>query len=265
MKNQMTQSGIEWTDVTWNPTTGCTICSKECNNCYALELTNKLQKLAKHKFAAGFDVFVEHPYTLKEPYRLKTPRMIFVNSMSDLFHEKCSKGFIQKVFKVMNQTPQHTYQVLTKRHHKLLKLSGNLNWTRNIWMGVSVGSGVGVRRIDFLRRSNAKNKFLSIEPLIEELPHLDLECIDWVIVGGESGKNARPVQLDWILKIQQDCKEQDVPFFFKQWGKVEFNPDPDDPTIWEGPKGGCQIDGEVFLANPCVVEPLIGELPFTWD
>lgn len=267
----MSKTTIEWTEATWNPTTGCTVISKECNNCYAKILTDSLQKKGKDKYSEGFDVFVEHAYELRKPKRWKKPTLVFVNSMSDLFHKDISLDFLQKIFKEMNETPRHTYQVLTKRDDNLLKLSPHLTWTDNIWMGVSVGSTASVRKIDRLRKCDAKNKFLSIEPLIQELPDLNLKGIDWVIVGGESGvgPTIRPIKKDWILKIKQNCDDQGVPFFFKQWGMAEFNPDPHDPTMRAShpskAKGGCQLDGEMYRENPCVVDPHFGELPFEWD
>lgn len=266
----MSKSTIEWTSRTWNPTTGCTEFSKECDNCYARVMTKRLKAMGQKKYEQGFDVFVEHPNSLNEPYKWKKPSAVFVNSMSDLFHKDCSLSFLQDVFEVMNNTPIHTYQVLTKREHNLLKLSGKLNWSDNIWMGVSVGSQASVRKIDNLRKCDAKKKFLSIEPLIEELPHLNLEGIDWVIVGGESGRETkRAMKKEWVHKIRKDCEDQNVPFFFKQWGKKGFNPDQSDPTLSkEHPlyaKGGCQLDGETYQENPCIVDIHFGELPYDWN
>ena len=264
----MNKSNIEWTNETWNPTTGCTVFSKECNNCYAQILTQSIMAKGVDKYKQGFDVFVEHFKSLQEPYYYKKPSMIFVNSMSDLFHKDCSLKFLKQIFGVMNQTPMHTYQVLTKRADNLLSLSSELNWSDNIWMGVSVGSEVSIRKIDKLRECGAKHKFLSIEPLIEELSYLNLEGIDWVIVGGESGygEGIRPMEKEWVLQIQKNCEDQNVPFFFKQWGKPEFNPDPSDPTIFKShpdyAKGGCQLDGKIYRDNPCKVDPHFGELKF---
>ena len=264
----MNNTTIEWTSASWNPTTGCTKISKECDNCYACDLTKTLEK-TKFKYRNGFDVITEHPYALTEPYKLKHPSLIFVNSMSDLFHKDLSLEYLKQIFEVMNNCPRHTFQVLTKRDNILLNLSPQLQWTENIWMGVSVGAEVSVRKIDRLRKCDAKNKFLSIEPLIEELPDLNLEGIDWVIVGGESGKaTKRVMKKEWVHKIRQNCLDQDVPFFFKQWGKNEFNPNPSDPTKSKYhplyAKGGCQLDGKTYLENPCVVNPNFGELPFDW-
>lgn len=254
----MAESNIEWTNTTWNPTTGCTKISKECDNCYAEVMTNRMMHMSNQpRYEKGFDVFVEHEEALSEPHKWKKPKTVFVNSMSDLFHKDISLEFLQKIFKVMNDTPQHTYQVLTKRHHELEKYSSQLNWSDNIWMGVSVGHVAGERRIESLVKCGAKHKFLSIEPLIEELSDLNLKGIDWVICGGESGDNkARPIEKNWILKVKKNCEQYNIPFFFKQWGKQKFNPNPNDPTIDKQhryhAKGGCMIDGELFLQNPCV-------------
>jgi len=252
----MADSNIEWTEKTWNPTTGCTKISKECDNCYAEVMTKRIMHMPNQpRYKAGFDVFAMHDDALDEPNKWKKPTTVFVNSMSDLFHKDMKIEFLQKIFKVMNDTPQHTYQVLTKRHHEITKYSKDLNWSDNIWMGVSVGSESGVRRIEHLVNSGAKHKFLSVEPLLEELPDLNLKGIDWVIVGGESGDNSsRPVELDWILKVKKNCDQQGVTFFFKQWGMKKFNPNPNDPTMDKRhryyAKGGCMINGKIYLSNP---------------
>lgn len=273
----MANSTIEWTSKTWNPTTGCTKVSAECKNCYAEVLTNRYMHMPQQaKYKLGFGVFVMHEDSLKEPYEWKKPETVFVNSMSDLFHKDVTLDFLKKVFKVMNETPQHTYQILTKRNEEVVKYSDELDWTDNIWMGVSVGEAKAVGRIESLVNCGAKHKFLSVEPLIEELPDLELEGIDWVIVGGESGtKNVRLVQKDWILKVKKNCDEQNVPFFFKQWGKSKFNPNPNDPTINKEhryhSKGGSQLDGEIFWKNPTIKDdsiPMInvfGEEHFVMD
>lgn len=253
----MAKSSIEWTDLTWNPTTGCKKVSKECDNCYAERETNRyMHNPNLPKYSKGFNVFVQHEDTLSIPYEWKKPKVVFVNSMSDLFHKDITLDFLKKVFKVMNETPQHTYQILTKRHNILDKYSGYLKWTDNIWMGVSVGSEVGERRIKPLVECGAKHKFLSVEPLIEELPDLDLTGIDWVVVGGESGNGARQMEKEWVLKVKKNCDDQGVPFFFKQWGDKKYNPDQNDPTINKQhsyhSKGGCMLEGNLYLANPCI-------------
>jgi protein gp37 len=258
----MADSKIEWTDNTWNPTTGCTKISKECDNCYAEVMTKRMMSMRNQpRYKLGFEVFVMHEDALNVPYEWDTPKMVFVNSMSDLFHRDVKLDFLQRVFKVMNDTPQHTYQILTKRHHELNAFSVDLNWTDNIWMGVSVGNIPAVRRIENLVNCGAKHKFLSIEPLIEELPELDLTGIDWVICGGESGSGKiRPMELDWVLKIKDNCEKYNVPFFFKQWGIKKFNPDPNDPTKDKRhkyhAKGGCMLNGELYLENPTVQIPI---------
>ncbi len=259
----MANTNIEWTNVTWNPTTGCTKVSKECDNCYAKDMTNRMQHMPnQQKYKQGFDVFVQHEDALLEPYNWKKPKTVFVNSMSDLFHKDITPEFLGKVFKVMNETPQHTYQILTKRHHELEKYSDQLNWTDNIWMGVSVGHVAGERRIQSLVKCGAKHKFLSVEPLIEELNDLNLEGINWVITGGESGDNkSRPIEKDWILKVKKNCEQYNVPFFFKQWGKTRNNPSLEDPTINKEhryhAKGGCLLDGKIYLANPTIMDDTI--------
>lgn len=252
------ESNIEWTNKTWNPTTGCTKISKECDFCYAELQTNRFMKNpANKKYSKGFNVFVEHPETLEEPSLWKEPCTVFVNSMSDLFHKDVTLDFLKKVFQVMNETPRHTYQILTKRQDILAKYSDQLNWTDNIWMGVSAGTQIATRKIPSLVNCGALHKFLSIEPLIEEITDLNLDGIDWVILGGESGCNeVRPLEKEWVQKIQKQCIDQSVPFFFKQWGKSRNNPNSNDPTINKlhryHAKGGCELDGKVHWANPTI-------------
>lgn len=213
----MSQSSIEWTEMTWNPTTGCSKISAGCKYCYAEVMTRRLQAMGIDKYKDGFKVRM-HQDALLTPYAWKNPKVVFVNSMSDLFHPEVPLDFIQKVFAVMNDTQQHTYQVLTKRADRLYKLNHLLNWTPNIWMGVSVEDERVVDRIDFLRETGAHTKFLSCEPLIGPLPNLNLHNIDWVIVGGESGRKARPMRPEWVWDIKMQCQEQEAIFFFKQWG-----------------------------------------------
>ena len=252
----MAKSSIEWTQATWNPTTGCTHISKECEFCYAEKETKRyMHNPNQPKYKAGFDVVVEHPSSLLEPFTWKKPTTVFVNSMSDLFHKDISLDFIKKVFDVMNKTPEHTYQVLTKRNDILLKYSDELTWSDNIWMGVSVGMQVSVRKIKALEQCGAKHKFLSIEPLIEDLGDFSLKGIDLVFVGGESGSNkVRPMKLEWVMNVYEQCKKDNVVFFFKQWGKTRNNPDPNDPTIDKKhpyhAKGGCLLNGKLYLDNP---------------
>lgn len=213
----MAQSSIEWTELTWNPTTGCTKISAGCKFCYAEVMAKRLQAMGIEKYKDAFAVRT-HPEALRIPYTWKSPKTVFVNSMSDLFHDQIPLSFIKQVFKVMNDNPQHVFQVLTKRAERLLEVSLELKWSHNIWMGVSVEDDRVVDRIDYLRKTNARVKFLSLEPLIGPLPTLNLQEIDWVIVGGESGRKPRPMNVDWVLNIQEQCENTGVAFFFKQWG-----------------------------------------------
>lgn len=247
------QSSIEWTQLTWNPTTGCNKISAGCKFCYAEKMSRRLKAMGQQKYKNGFEITV-HPESINDPYKWKKPRTVFVNSMSDMFHEAVPLSFIKEVFNVMNKTPQHTYQILTKRADVLLRYNEMLNWTKNIWMGVSVEDNKVLGRIDFLRNTNAEVKFLSLEPLLGPLPNFDLKNIDWVIVGGESGPGARPIKYEWVLDIKKQCEESGVLFFFKQWGRKEFNPNSGDPTIdaehSNHAKGGCMLDGEIFRQVP---------------
>jgi protein gp37 len=213
----MAQSSIEWTEMTWNPTTGCDKISAGCKFCYAEVMSKRLHAMGVEKYKDAFEVRM-HPDALKIPYTWRSPKTVFVNSMSDLFHKDIPLAFIKQVFDVMNDNPQHVFQVLTKRSDLALKYSADLRWGHNIWMGTSVENQKVLHRIDDLRKTGAKVKFLSCEPLIGPLPNMNLEGIDWVIVGGESGPKARPMKEDWVLDILDQCKAADVKFFFKQWG-----------------------------------------------
>lgn len=213
----MGQSAIEWTEMTWNPTTGCDKISAGCKHCYAEVMSRRLQAMGLEKYSSGFQLAI-HPDSLKIPYTWKSPKVVFVNSMSDLFHKDIPFTFIKQVFDVMNDNPQHVFQVLTKRSDVLLKYHKLLNWGHNIWMGVSVENGNAKHRIDDLRLTDARVKFLSCEPLLGPLHEMHLQGIDWVIVGGESGRKARPMEEDWALDILDQCKGANVKFFFKQWG-----------------------------------------------
>ena len=214
-----TNSTIEWTEMTWNPVTGCSKVSEGCRHCYAERMAKRLKAMGNARYARGFDVTL-HEDLVDLPLRLRRPRVIFVNSMSDLFHESVPTDFIQRVFATMEACPQHTFQVLTKRSGRLRELAALLPWPPNVWMGVSVESEPYDFRIDHLRRTGARIKFLSLEPLLGPLWRLDLTGIDWVIVGGESGPGARPMDLAWVLDIRDQCQEAAVAFFFKQWGGV---------------------------------------------
>lgn len=205
-------TGIEWTDKTWNPTTGCDKVSAGCKNCYAEAITERFT----HNFPNGFKLTL-HEDRIDQPRRWRKPSRIFVNSMSDLFHEEVPLDFLHKVFSVMRETPQHIYQILTKRHERLAQLADTLIWSPNIWLGVSVESQKFVNRIDVLRNTPAAVKFLSCEPLLGAL-NIDLTNINWVIVGGESGRNHRPIEKEWVEDILQQCQDEKVAFFFKQWG-----------------------------------------------
>ncbi len=213
----MAESSIEWTEMTWNPTTGCSKISAGCKFCYAEIMSRRLQAMGIEKYKDAFKVRT-HPDTLNIPYTWKSSKIVFVNSMSDLFHERIPLSFVQRVFAVMNDNPNHVFQILTKRAERLLAVHEKLKWTHNIWMGVSVEDERVVQRIDLLRKTNARVKFLSCEPLIGALPELNLKNIDWVIVGGESGHRPRPMHVDWVLDIKEQCEKADVAFFFKQWG-----------------------------------------------
>lgn len=214
----MATSSIEWTEMTWNPTVGCTKISAGCKFCYAEVMARRLKGMGQDKYKEGFKVVKPHPESLNIPYTWKSSKVVFVNSMSDLFHEDIPIDYIIAVFKVMNDNPQHVFQVLTKRAERLYLLNKKLKWTHNIWMGVSVEDARVIERIDFLRKTSAKVKFLSLEPLIGPLTKLRLSKIDWVIVGGESGHKPRPMNVDWVLDIQKQCIKSNTAFFFKQWG-----------------------------------------------
>jgi protein gp37 len=243
-------SAIEWTDATWNPTTGCDRTSPGCDHCYALTLAKRLKAMGSPKYQVdgspktsgpGFALTL-HEDALTVPYSWKTARLVFVNSMSDLFHDEVPLAFIQRVFHVMADTPQHRYQVLTKRSRRLAKLAHQLVWPENVWMGVSVEDDRYVFRANHLRDVPARVRFLSLEPLIGPLPSLDLTGIQWAIVGGESGVGARPIDALWVRQIRDQCLESDVAFFFKQWGG---------PT----PKaGGRVLDGKVWSDLPATAD-----------
>lgn len=213
----MAQSSIEWTEMTWNPTTGCTKITSGCKFCYAEVMSKRLQAMGLEKYKDGFKIKTHHDQ-LNIPYTWKNSKVVFVNSMSDLFHKDISIEFIKKVFRVMNENPNHVFQVLTKRAERLFEIHKELKWTHNIWMGVSVENEKVIQRIDYLRETDASVKFLSCEPLIGPLRNLGLSKIDWVIVGGESGHRPRPMKTDWVLEIQEQCEVKGVAFFFKQWG-----------------------------------------------
>jgi protein gp37 len=212
-------SDIEWTEATWNPVTGCTKVSPGCKHCYAERMARRLKAMGQPSYANGFELTL-HECLLDRPLQWKKSRMIFVNSMSDLFHRDVPTEFIKRVFGVMHRAHWHTFQVLTKRSSRLLDLDSEIDWPTNVWMGVSVENTEYTFRIDHLRQTSAHIKFLSLEPLLGPLPDLELSDIDWVIVGGESGPGARPIKKQWVIDIRDQCSVAGIPFFFKQWGGV---------------------------------------------
>ena len=230
-------SSIEWTEATWNPVTGCTKTSDGCRHCYAERMALRLQGMGQPNYARGFEV-VLHPRALRLPLMWKKSRMIFVNSMSDLFHQDVPLEFIKKVFDVMHQADWHTYQILTKRSERLLELDPQFAWPPHAWMGVTVENADYTYRIDDLRRTHAAVKFLSLEPLLGPTPNLNLEGIDWVIVGGESGPSARPMEERWVTNIRDQCLNANIPFFFKQWGGTNRK------------KSGCVLQGKTWHQMP---------------
>lgn len=233
-------STIEWTGSTWNPVTGCEKISPGCMNCYAERMAKRLQAMGQKNYINGFELAI-HPHSLELPLSWKKPQTIFVNSMSDLFLDDVPFAFIEQVFDVMRRAHWHTFQVLTKRSERLAELSAELPWAQNIWMGVSVENSDYTFRIDHLRAIGATVKFLSIEPLLGPVPDLDLAGIDWVIVGGESGPGARPVQEEWVIEIKDQCLRAEVPFFFKQWGGVRKK------------KAGRELQGRTWEQMPQLV------------
>lgn len=240
----MAQSSIEWTEMTWNPTTGCDKLSAGCKFCYAEVMTKRLKAMGQEKYADGFKVIRTHESELARPFTWRKPKVVFVNSMSDLFHVNVPLPFIQRVFDTMNRCPQHTFQVLTKRAELLAEHSGHLTWSPNIWMGVSVEDHRVRGRIDYLRQCGAHIKFLSLEPLLGPLPDLNLDGINWVIVGGESGRNPRPMEEAWVEDIRQQCEAAGVAFFFKQWGGMNKK------------ASGRLLNNRTYDAMPAQVEPL---------
>jgi protein gp37 len=236
----MAQSTIEWTDVTWNPVTGCTKISPGCKHCYAERMAKRLKMMGQANYRNGFEITLQ-PHMLELPLKWKTPKRIFVNSMSDLFHTDVPFDYIEQVFGMMRQAHWHQYQVLTKRSERLLELNTRLRWEPQIWMGVSVENNDYVRRIDDLRKTNAHVKFLSLEPLLGPLHKLNLRGIDWAIVGGESGPGARAVDPSWVVDIRDQCCRADVAFFFKQWGGVQKK------------KTGRELEGRTWEEMPQLV------------
>ena len=215
----MAQSKIEWTEETWNPITGCSKCSAGCTHCYAESFAKRLQAMGNARYKNGFDVTI-HFDLFQKPFSWKKPKLVFVNSMSDLFHENVPDQVILQLFEIMNQCPQHTFQILTKRSKRLQELSSQIRWTRNIWMGVSIENEDVLYRRDDLVQTGAVVKFISAEPLIAPVSKLNLDGIDWLIVGGESGPHCRPIEKNWVLELQNAAHISGTAFFFKQWGGV---------------------------------------------
>jgi len=252
MRRLSAESPIEWTDATWNPVTGCTKISPGCDNCYAYTFAERFRGVRGHPYEHGFDLQLRSD-RLELPLEWREPRMIFVNSMSDLFHEKVTTEFIQTVFATMNRASWHTFQVLTKRAKRLLDVAPSVTWTPNIWQGVSVENAAFRWRINALRKVPAHIRFLSVEPLIGPVGDLDLRGIHWVIAGGESGRGARPMSVEWAIDVRDQCRKARVPFFFKQFGTLSSNPNARDPTAKEngGPsKGGSTLRGRVWHQFP---------------
>lgn len=238
-----TKSAIEWTESTWNPVTGCTKVSTGCKNCYAERMAKRLQAMGQPNYVNGFRVTC-HPRALGLPLAWKRPQTVFVNSMSDLFHEQIPVSFIDEVFFTMNQARWHCFQILTKRAERLRELAPHLKWSANIWMGVTVEHCDNVGRIDALLDVPSSVRFLSLEPLLGPLPDLRLSGIDWVIVGGESGPGARPMRAEWVTAIRDQCLNANVPFFFKQWGGVRKK------------AAGRKLDGRIWDQMPVMPQAL---------
>jgi len=230
-------SAIEWTESTWNPITGCNKISAGCENCYAERLALRLKAMGHKKYANGFKVTL-HYDVLKEPLKWRKPQIVFVCSMSDIFHKDVPDEFIIKMFEVMNKADKHIFQILTKRAQRILQIQDKVEWTPNIWLGVTVEHEKTLWRIKYLQQSKAYIKFLSLEPLLGPLDNLPLDNIDWVIVGGESGPGARPMRKEWVISIRDQCERKQIPFFFKQWGGVNKK------------KAGRLLDGKIYDEMP---------------
>ncbi len=233
-------SKIEWTEMTWNPVTGCSRISEGCRHCYAERMAKRLRAMGSRRYVNGFKVALHHDL-VDLPRRMRSPRIIFVNSMSDLFHDKVPAEFIRSVFDTMSACPQHTFQVLTKRSQRLRELSARLPWPRHVWIGVSVEDERVLQRVADLRAVPAAVRFLSCEPLIGPLDNLPLAGVSWVIVGGESGPGARPIEKAWVESIRHQCYKAEVPFFFKQWGGTRKD------------LNGRELNGRTYDAMPPLV------------
>lgn len=232
-----TNTNIEWAESTWNPVTGCTKISPGCKFCYAERMAKRLKAMGQQTYVNGFKL-TEHEKLVDLPLKWRKPQIIFVNSMSDLFHESVSLSFIQSVFLTMKRANWHIFQILTKRSERMLSINGKIHWPENVWMGVSIENTNYIHRIENLKKSSAAVKFLSCEPILGPLSSINLNKIDWVIVGGESGPKARPVKKEWIIDIRNLCNKSNVPFFFKQWGGVFKK------------KNGRILDGQTYSEMP---------------
>lgn len=238
----MASTKIEWTETTWNPVTGCTKISEGCRHCYAESFAIRLQAMGQEKYKDGFKLKLHHD-TLNDPYKWKKSKIVFVNSMGDLFHKDVPIEFIQTVFNTMNNNPQHLFQILTKRADVLRFYDSEkwLNWTHNIWMGVTVENCEMTNRIELLRKTGARVKFLSCEPLLSAIPKMNLAGIDWVIVGGESGRTPRPIKEEWVIDIKEQCNKAGTAFYFKQWGGTNKK------------KAGSALNGKVYKEMPEII------------
>lgn len=234
-------SSIEWTEATWNPVTGCTKISPGCKFCYAERMAKRLQAMGQKRYRNNFQLTLQ-PDALETPLRWKKPRVIFVNSMSDLFHKDVPLDYIQQCFEVMEQAKQHTFQVLTKRPERTAELADKLPWPENVWMGTSVENRDYTWRVHELKKVPARVRFLSVEPLLGPIPNLPVKGIQWVIVGGESGPGARPMEEEWVLQIRDRCQKFEVPFFFKQWGGVNKK------------RAGRELEGRTWDGQPETVQ-----------
>lgn len=232
-------SKIEWTEATWNPITGCSKYSAGCEHCYAETLAKRLKAMGNIRYSNGFDVTI-HTDLISKPLEWKKPKMIFVNSMSDIFHEAIPDEIILELFTTMNKAYWHTFQVLTKRADRLLKLSKDINWTKNIWMGVSVENKKALSRVNVLSKTKAQIKFVSAEPLLESIKEIDLNKIDWLIVGGESGAGCRPLKKEWVIELRDVARVNQTAFFFKQWGGFHHS------------QAGSELDGKHYKEYPSI-------------
>lgn len=241
----MANSKIEWTESTWNPLTGCTKISEGCKHCYAERMALRLQAMGQPHYQNGFELTI-HPDALQIPLKWKKSRVIFVNSMSDLFHAQVPLDFIFDVFSVMKQAKWHIFQILTKRSERLLEISRHIDWPKNVWIGVSVENSACTFRIEHLRVIPSAIRFLSLEPLLGPLHNLNLNNIDWVIVGGESGPKARRMEKEWVLDINKQCVDKNIPFFFKQWGGTDKK------------KSGRLLEGQIWDQIPSFPSQISG-------